>query len=110
VADRLEELAFEHSDLQTPAEELGLTIQTTDWLSLASPAGLLAEAAVREAVVKPALRDQRLNSDLIQLADGRALVVRIDDIKAAEPMPLADVSEQIAAAIQREKRWLILMQ
>lgn len=103
MADRLEELAFEHSDLQTPAAELGLTIQTSDWLTLANPTGLLAEAAVREAVVSPALRDQRLNSDLIQLADGRALVVRIDEIKPAEPMPLAEVSERIRAAIQRER-------
>lgn len=103
TTDRLEELAFEHSDLQTPAAELGLTIQTSDWLTLAAPTGLLAEAAVREAVVSPALRDQGLNSDLIQLADGRSLVVRIDEIKAAEPMPIAEVSEQIRAAIQREK-------
>lgn len=87
MADRLEELAFEHGDLQTPAAELGLEIQTSDWLTLASPTGLLAQAEVREAVVSPALRDQRLNSDLIQLADGRSLVVRIDEIKPAQPMP-----------------------
>jgi peptidyl-prolyl cis-trans isomerase D len=80
-----------------------LTIQTTDWLTLASPTGLLAEDAVREAVVSPALRDQSLNSDLIQLADGRSLVVRIDQIKPAEPMPLADVSDRIRVAIQRER-------
>ncbi|MCC1496394.1 SurA N-terminal domain-containing protein [Alcanivorax sp. 1008] len=103
MADRLEELAFEHSDLQTPAAELGLEIQTTDWLTLASPTGLLAEAEVREAVVSPALRDQRLNSELIQLADGRSLVVRIDDIRPAAPMPIAEVSDRIRAAIQREK-------
>lgn len=103
MADRLEELAFEHGDLQTPAAELGLEIQTSDWLTLASPTGLLAQAEVREAVVSPALRDQRLNSDLIQLADGRSLVVRIDEIKPAQPMPLVEVSDRIRAAIQREK-------
>lgn len=103
MADRLEELAFQHSDLQTPAETLGLTIQTTDWLSLANPTGLLGEAAVREAAMSPTLRNQGLNSDLIQLADGRSLVVRIADTKPAEPMPLAEVSSRIRSAIQREK-------
>jgi peptidyl-prolyl cis-trans isomerase D len=103
MADQLEELAFQHSDLQTPAETLGLSVQTSDWLSLANPTGLLTEAAVREAVTSPALRDQGLNSDLIQLADGRALVVRIADTQPAEPMPLAEVSSRIRSAIQREK-------
>lgn len=103
MTDQLEELAFQHSDLQSPAETLGLTIQTTDWLTLANPTGLLSEAAVREAVMSPALRDQGLNSDLIQLADGRSLVVRIAATQPAEPMPLAEVSSRIRSAIQREK-------
>ncbi|MFN3713020.1 MAG: SurA N-terminal domain-containing protein [Alcanivoracaceae bacterium] len=103
VADRLEDLAFEHSDLQTPSEQLGLPVKTTDWLTLANPVGLLAHAAVREAVSSTGLRAQRLNSDLINLPDGRAVVVRIDEIKPAEPMPLAEVQDRIRSSIQRER-------
>jgi peptidyl-prolyl cis-trans isomerase D len=103
MSDRLEDLAFEHSDLQTPAEQLGLTIQTSEWLSINDTRGLFASPAVREAVASTALRAQRLNSDLIALPDGRSVVVRIDQIQSAEPMPLEEVSERIRVSLQREK-------
>jgi peptidyl-prolyl cis-trans isomerase D len=103
LADRLEDLAFEHSDLQTPSEQLGLPVKTTDWLTLANPVGLLAHAPVREAVSSAALRAQRLNSGLINLPDGRAVVVRIEEVKPAEPMPLAEVRDRIRTSIQRER-------
>lgn len=103
LADQLEELAFEHSDLQTPAEQLGLPLQTTDWLTLAQSGGLLQHAVVREAVVSSAVRDQGLNSELLQLPDGRSLVVRIGEVRPAEPVPLAEVRDRIRSNIQRER-------
>lgn len=103
LADRLEELAFEHSDLQTPSEQLGLGLQTTDWLTLTQSNGLLQHAAVREAVTSSAVRDQRMNSELLQLPDGRSLVLRIAEVRPAEPMALADVSDRIRSTIQRER-------
>lgn len=103
LADRLEELAFEHSDLQTPSEQLGLTLETTDWLTLAQSDGLLQHAVVREAVTSSAVRDQGMNSELLQLPDGRSLVLRIDQVRPAEPMPLAEVRDRIRSSIQRER-------
>lgn len=103
LADRLEELAFEHSDLQTPSEQLGLNLQSTDWLTLAQSDGLLQHAVVREAVMSSAVRDQGMNSELLQLPDGRSLVLRIGEVRPAEPMPLADVRDRIRSSIQRER-------
>ena len=103
LADRLEELAFEHSDLQTPSEQLGLKLETTDWLTLAQSDGLLKHAVVRQAVTSSAVRDQGMNSELLQLPDGRSLVVRIDQVRPAEPMPLAEVRDRIRSSIQRER-------
>lgn len=103
LADRLEELAFEHSDLQTPSEQLGLKLETTDWLTLAQSDGLLQHAVVREAVTSSAVRDQGMNSELLQLPDGRSLVLRIDQVRPAEPMPLAEVRDRIRSSIQRER-------
>ncbi len=103
LADRLEELAFEHSDLQTPSEQLGLSLQSTDWLTLAQSDGLLQHAVVREAVTSSAVRDQSMNSELLQLPDGRSLVLRIGEVRPAEPMPLVDVRDRIRSSIQRER-------
>lgn len=103
LADRLEELAFEHSDLQTPSEQLGLNLQATDWVTLGQAGGLLQHAVVREAVTSPAVRDQGMNSELLQLPDGRSLVLRIGEVRPAEPMPLAEVRDRIRSSIQRER-------
>ena len=103
LADRLEELAFEHSDLQTPSEQLGLSLQTTEWLTLAQADGLLRHDVVREAVTSSAVRDQGMNSELLQLPDGRSLVLRIGEVRPAEPMPLVEVSDRIRSSIQRER-------
>ena len=108
LADRLEELAFEHSDLQTPSEQLGLPLQVTGWLTPGQPDGLLEHAVVRESVLSSAVRDQGMNSELLQLPDGRSLVLRIAEVRPAEPMPLADVRGRIRSSIQRERALLAI--
>jgi len=44
-----------------------------------------------------------MNSDLIELADNKAVVVRVNEYKAAALKPLSDVSEQIKADLMTQK-------
>lgn len=100
---RLDELAFEHSDLQTPAEQLNLDIQTTDWFSLENPKGIATHDAVRQAVNSPEVRQDGHNSELLELGRNRHVVVRIADEQPEEPRPLEEVADRIRERIKRDK-------
>lgn len=95
LALELEDLAYEHPDLQEPAAALGVEVQTSDWMTLDAPRGIAAEPAVLEALRMPEVLRDGLNSELIDLGDDRYVVVRIADVKPAEPLPFAEVRARI---------------
>lgn len=103
VTDQLADLALAHPDLEMPAETLGLEVVQTEWLTPGSNRGLLANAAVREVLASDAVRYQGYNSDIIQLDDGRYIVMRLADVKPEELRPLAEVRDNIIAGIRRER-------
>lgn len=88
----LEELLYEHGDLQTPAEQVNSQVQTTDWVPLSSLPAPLATPQVQQALSTEEVRRDGHNSELIEVAPGHYLAVRIADEKPAEPMPFEDVS------------------
>ena len=49
------------------------------------------------------LREDNTNSDVIELADGKALVLHITGHQPKAVKPLADVKEQVIAAIKHDK-------
>ncbi len=84
-ADRLEQAAYEHSASLTPAAEaLGLTVQSSAWLTrdgqLAGPLGSprVAAAAFSEDVL-----GEGHNSDLLEIGAQRAVVVRVAEHEPA---------------------------
>lgn len=99
----LEELVYEHSDLQVPAEQLGLELKTTDWVSMQELPPALNNARVREALNSESVREQDRNSDLLEVAPGRFLALRLEEVKDAEPLPLAEVSADIRAQLRLRK-------
>ena len=88
----LEELLYEHSDLQSPAEQVNGQVQTTAWVPLSSLPAPLANPQVQQALSTEAVRHDGHNSELIEVAPGHYLAVRIAEEKPAEAMPLDDVS------------------
>ncbi|HEX5678550.1 MAG TPA: SurA N-terminal domain-containing protein [Alcanivorax sp.] len=99
----LEELVYEHSDLQMPAQKLGLELKTTDWVSMQDLPAALNNARVREALNSESVREQGRNSELLEVAPGRFLALRLEDVKEAEPLPLAEVSADIRAQLRLRK-------
>ncbi|MBA3980172.1 MAG: peptidylprolyl isomerase [Alcanivorax sp.] len=97
---RLEELAFEHPDLQVPAETLELSLRRTGFFPLDNPEGIAREQAVRAELNNPAVRERGQNSRLIELSPTRFAVVRVADSQPAEPIPLAEVRDRIVRRLQ----------
>jgi peptidyl-prolyl cis-trans isomerase D len=93
---RLESLAYEApNDLDTLANELGLEIQTTEWITRDEGPGIGQYDAVRKAAFTDAVLKDKLNSTPIQLGAERQVVVRVAEHEAAKRRPLDEVKNDI---------------
>ncbi|MFT7052969.1 MAG: peptidyl-prolyl cis-trans isomerase D [Psychromonas sp.] len=100
----LSQVAFEMPDnLDAAAEVLGGDIQHTELFSAEEAPEPLADNAVLKIVFDSGFREDRMNSDLIELSENKAIVVHINSYQAAALKPLAEVSEQIIEQLQAEK-------
>ena len=105
LTDRLAALTYENPDtLEVAAEEMGLEVQTSDYLSREDPgAGIVAEPAV----IAAAFRDEALleenNSDLLELDNGRYMVLRVLERLESYKTPLVDVREEIVTRLKFEQ-------
>lgn len=104
LQQRLSEVAFEMPDnLDEAAKVLGGEVQHTELFSAEEAPEPLADNAVLKIVFDRDFREDRMNSELIELSENKAIVVHINSYEAAALKPLADVSEQITEQLQAEK-------
>lgn len=102
-AERLAELAYENPDnLELAAEELGLSIQHSDWLARSGGQGDLASPKV----VAAAFSDDVLqgnNSELLELGPEKLLVLRVTAHEDARARALDEVRTQVLAAVRQQQ-------
>ncbi len=105
VADSalLAELLFESIDLEAPAAELGVSVQTTGHLTREASHFLMANNRVKDAVFSPDVLLDGNNSDLIELAEDHHVGVRVREHNPSITRPLADVTMDIRYILQREQ-------
>ncbi len=103
-AEALARIAFENPGSLVPAAtELGYEIRTLAGVSRAGGPGIAANPRVIDAAWSESVRVDGENSELLELDDGHALVLRVADTHPSELRPLQDVAEQITAELRREK-------
>jgi peptidyl-prolyl cis-trans isomerase D len=103
-AERLESLAYEApNELETLADELGLTIQSSDWITREQGPGIGQYDAVRKAAFSDAVVKDELNSTPIQLGAERRVVLRVAEHQAAERRPLDPVRDDIRERVAARK-------
>lgn len=102
--ERLMTQAFEHPrSLEPAAEATGLKIQRSDWITRSEGEGIGALEAVRKAAFSSQVLQEGQNSDLIELSDGRAVLLRVARHEPSRPRPLAAVEERIRERIRAER-------
>ncbi|MFT4629301.1 MAG: peptidyl-prolyl cis-trans isomerase D [Arenicella sp.] len=95
--DQLRDLAFEQPDnLDQAAEELDLTILTTELFDRNTGAGIASSSLVRDAAFSEEILNDEINSQPIEATPGQYLVIRKAQYQAAEPKALAEVKDQIS--------------
>ncbi|GAA5136891.1 SurA N-terminal domain-containing protein [Thalassotalea piscium] len=97
-------LSFEFPDsLEDAAGAVGGKVQTSDWLTRFGNTAPFDNAKVLDAAFSDIVVKERLNSDIIEVNDSLALVLRTNEYQAANTKPLAEVSEQIKTMLIAEK-------
>ncbi|ELR63733.1 Peptidyl-prolyl cis-trans isomerase PpiD [Photobacterium marinum] len=99
---KLAETAFEMPDsLDDAANAVNAKVELTEFFSRNDAPGVLANPAVLQAVFSPEVREDGLNSDLIEVGPEHVVVVRVEDSREEMVLPFDEVSasakQQLAA-------------
>ncbi|MFM4757434.1 peptidylprolyl isomerase [Aeromonas caviae] len=101
---KMADSSFENPDsLDLTAEAMGLQVQSTGYFSQADAPAPLNDPKVLSVAFSEQLRDDNTNSDVIELADGKALVLHIMGHQPKAAKPLAEAKEQVITAIKHDK-------
>lgn len=100
----LEKVAFESPDsLDDAAKAINAKIQTTDFISQVDAPELLNSPAIIQAILSPEVKEDGLNSEVIEVAPEHVIVVRVEDSRDETLLPLADVREDVVASLSKVK-------
>jgi len=100
----LSEVAFESPDnLDEAAGAISVDVQASELFSADNPPEVLDNVSLLQLIFDENFRDEGMNSELIELSESKAVVVRVNDYKAASVRPLDDVSEQIKSDLAMQQ-------
>lgn len=103
MSEKLEQAAFESpSSLVPAAEAVGLEVQTTDWFTRETGAGLAAQPAVREAAFSQDVLEAGENSRPVTLGDKRLVVLRKAEHEPPRQKPLEEVADTLRQELKLE--------
>ena len=101
--EALADSVFGADDLSVAAAELDLKVQQTEFFDRSGGEGIAAKPKVLSLVFDNEFIESRQNSDVLELDDDRAIVVRVKTHKPAAPLKLAAVKDEIDANIRQNK-------
>ncbi len=103
MSEQLTDKAFASPDTLTAvAQELGLTIQTSDWISREQGTGVGMSPKVREVAFSEDVLRSGNNSEPIEIAPNHVVVLRVKDHEASSVRPLEEVKADIVRQLQSE--------
>ncbi|MGR6873849.1 SurA N-terminal domain-containing protein [Pseudomonas sp. HK3] len=101
--ETLKDEAFSSNSIDAPAQSLGLTVKSEGPFSEAGGKGVAANREVVMAAFSDVVLNEGTNSEVIELNDGHAVVVHLNEFIESTAKPLADVSAQIKEQLTNRK-------
>ena len=93
---KLAETAFEMPDsLDDAAAAINAEVQLTDFFSQNDAPGVMANPAVMQAILSPEVREDGLNSDVVEVGPEHVVVVRVEDAREEMVLPFDEVSASV---------------
>ncbi len=104
LQEELERVAFESPDsLDDAAQAINQAVSTTDFISRVDAPQVLQNAEVMQAIESPEVREDGLNSQAIEIAPEHIIVVRVEDLRDEQVLPLEEVRSQAVALLSNVK-------
>lgn len=105
LVGRLTDLVYQNpSSLAPAAEQLGLQLRTLGPFTREETVGIGAAPEVKKLAFSEAMIEDGTASDPIQLGPEHSVVIRVVEHTPEQPRPLAEVREQVVAAVQADRR------
>ncbi len=98
----LSNLAFESGDLSTISQQLNLPVLTTEAFGRNGGADIFSDPSVVAAAFSDEVLLDGNNSDVLELDDTRAAVVRVEQFNESHIRPLEEVQAEIAVLLRAE--------
>lgn len=99
TVESLRDLVFNSEDLDSPAQELDLTVMSADGITRNHSEGLLANASLLAAAYSEDVLQAGHNSEVVELASDRFVVLRVRNHNQPETKPLELVKADVVASI-----------
>ena len=104
AVDQLRDLVFTSNGLATAAQQLDLSVSTSQAFSREDGEGLFAEPALRSAAFSEDVLIDGNNSDVIELSGSRFVALAVKERLPEGIKPLAEVSDGIEAQLASEAK------
>ena len=102
--EQLSNLTYVNEDnLVTTADALNMNVQSTDWIVGSELEGIASYPSVMSAAFSDEVLNKGLNSALLEVASGHAIVIRVAEHEPAEVQPLDKVIDSIKATVTVSK-------
>ena len=101
LAEQFANMVYEMPDsLQPTADELGLTVQESDWVTReeGEMAGFTDERLI-EGLFDPVLRENSENVEAVEVERGKMVAARVIEFEEARELSFDEVREEIVAAL-----------
>jgi peptidyl-prolyl cis-trans isomerase D len=89
--------------LDAAAEATGLNMQTTEFFGRSGGTGLAANPDFINAAFSSIVKDELLNSDVINISDTHIVFMNLSEVKEAELKPLEEVKDSIVTVLKNDK-------
>jgi peptidyl-prolyl cis-trans isomerase D len=102
TVESLRDLSFNAENLDYPAKELGLTVKKAESVTRMQNEGLFSNSVLIESAFSEDVLEAGNNSEVIELADNRFVVMSVRKHHQPRVKPLAEVREDVIAAVAEE--------
>ena len=105
LTGRLTDLIYQNpSTLEPAAKEVGLQVQRIGPFSREDTVGVAASPEVKRAAFSESLIEDGTASDPIEIGPNHSVVIRVVEHAPEQARPLAEVREQVIAAVRADRR------
>ncbi|MDI5934414.1 SurA N-terminal domain-containing protein [Halomonas kalidii] len=101
---RLIDESFAADDLRSVADDIGLELHESDWVSRDGADGVLSEPGVMAEAFSADVLEEGYNSEVIELDEDRRLVLRVADHREAAVLELDEVRDRVRASVEARLR------